>query len=163
MTAPKDMAIIDYQAQTFAAAFAVPGGDDGLEQRVAEVESIVSDAVTGNAALNDRIAHVDSVVNDDLTGNAAVNTVVRDPVIGNQKLSERIERNLARIRVLEFLLVYRDALGKGGVTSPLDLKRAGEARASERRKQYEAMGGASGAGFSLEEYGEACKVAREAL
>jgi hypothetical protein len=163
MTAPKDRAFIEHQAQTFAAAFAVPGGDDGLEQRVTEVESVVNDDVKGNAALHDRIANVESIVNDDVTGNAVLNTIVRDPVIGNQELSKRVEGNLATIRILKFFLFYQDQLSKGGITSPLDFKRAGEARASERRKQYQAMAGASDADFSQADLDEVCKLAREAL
>ncbi len=163
MTAPKDRPLIDYQARTLAAAFAVPGGDNDLGQRLTNVENTVNDGVKGNAALNERIAGVENTVNDGGKGNQALYDVVSDDMTGNNALHSRVVRLEIVVVLIIFWTFNREALVKAGITSSQDFKKVAEAKASERKKQYEAMGGASGAGFSLDEFEEACRVAREVL
>lgn len=145
MTAPKDKALIDYQADEFAKAFQMRGADDDLAALTADVQRIDGD-----------VQKLDGIVSADDIGNEVLDRRVTD-----------LDRRVGRLEVIVVLIIFwifhQEALSKAGITSAQDFKRAAEAKASERKKQYEAMGGASGAGFSLEELEEAFRVAREVL
>ena len=74
-------------------------------------------------------------------------------------LEQRLEQMAKNQYVMIFFLRYSDTLAKAGIRGLEDLKRSGEAEATAREKQYEAMGGAAQAGFSFELFDLAGKLA----